>query len=311
MSFQAATVSSTSYSGSHHWPASWAFHASQECSVPMLGDRLLQRFFCATLPAGILASSGAKNDYFMAMWLVAATYFALRLSSLYRWGDVLLLGRALGFALLTKATAYLFAPWLLGAILLGKPTQPRKRLIAGGLLAAAMALAISTPQYIRNYSLSGSIMGFDSAQGDGVFRWRNETFGWAQTASNILRNLSDQLGDRSNGWNKAVYKVVTGAHRELGIDINDPATTFRGNLYGPPVNANHEANVPNRWHLLMLVGVGCWLVWRCTRGLDLESGSPQTGRERPDYGLAGNRCCIGKQQHPSASGRNTLRSPSG
>lgn len=217
--------------------------------------------FCATLPAGILASSGAKNDYFMAMWLVAAVYFALRFSKAGgRTSDALYLGAALGFALLTKATAYLFAPWLLAAILFLK--RPRRPL----LLAAALALAINTPLYVRNYRLSGSVMGFDSAQGDGVFRWRNETFGWKPTASNILRNVSDQTGARSSGWDRGVYKAVAAAHNWLGLDLNDPSSTFRGSVYGPPLNANHEANAPNRWHLLILTGAVC-AFWLRRRGM--------------------------------------------
>jgi hypothetical protein len=199
--------------------------------------------FCATIPAGILASSGAKNDYVLAFWLVCVVYFAMRADALY-------LGAALGLALLTKGTAYLFAPWILAVFL-------RKRV--GVVLA--VALALNAPQYWRNVQLSGSPLGFDSAQGDGFFRWRNESFGWKETASNVLRNASEQMGARSEDWNRGVYNAVAGVHRALGIDLNDPATTWRWTAYQPPRNANHEADAPNRWQLALLVAV-CVLGWR-------------------------------------------------
>ncbi len=120
-------------------------------------------------------------------------------------------------------------------------------------------------------------MGADSAFGDRRYRWPNESFGWKQTASNALRNASEQLGARSDAWNRGVYNFVLWAHRLLGIDPNDPATTWPGAVYGPPQNANHEADAPNRLHLAILLAVACLLAWRAIRGRD---------RERAAYALS-------------------------
>ena len=70
----------------------------------------------------VLASSGAKNDYVLALWLVCAVCFAGLAAQGQRLRDALCLGAAVGLAMLTKATAYLFLPWLRGRIL---PTLQR------------------------------------------------------------------------------------------------------------------------------------------------------------------------------------------
>jgi len=256
---------------------------AREWGAPARGQAVAA-LFCATIPSGILASSGAKNDYVLAMWLAASVYFALRWRKTGRMEDAAFLGCALGLALLTKATAYLFAPWPLIAILAQAAARPPKdstpsrsrlrsepRASASGIaITLACALAINAPHYIRDYALTGSILGSDSAFGDQRFRWPNESFGWKQTASNALRNASEQLGARSDAWNRGVYNFVLAAHRLLGISPNDPATTWRWTVFAPPRNANHEADAPNRLHLGILLAMACLLAWRAIRGRDRE-----------------------------------------
>jgi hypothetical protein len=215
---------------------------------------------CATLPNGILQASGAKNDCLLACWLVCLVYFVAR-------RDAPFSGLAAGLALATKATAYLFAPPLMAGVLIGMWT--RKQQVPWLRMAAFLAggvLLINAPQYVRNLRLSGSPLGYDSAHGDGFFRWRNEHPGWKSTVSNLLRNTSEQIGARSPRWNQAVFDGVVRIHRWLGIDPQSPDTTWRWAEYVPPINAkNHEANANNRWHLLLVVFAAALVVFRPSR----------------------------------------------
>jgi hypothetical protein len=207
----------------------------------------LAALFCATLPNAILQGSGAKNDMLLALWIACAVYFGLRREAMW-------LGITVGLALLTKATAFLFLPPLMLAI--GVRRRPELAWIAAGVLV------INGPQFVRNMRLSGSPLGYDSAQGNGVYRWRNERLGWRPLVSNALRHTSEQLGARSERWNERVYAVTVTMHRALGLDPNDPDTTWPGSRFEPPRNANHEANANNRWHLVLIVAAAVWAIVR-------------------------------------------------
>ncbi|HME07720.1 MAG TPA: glycosyltransferase family 39 protein [Bryobacteraceae bacterium] len=195
----------------------------------------LAALFCATIPSGVLASSGAKNDYFLAMWLVLSVYFAMRFAADGKMPDAALLGVALGCALLTKATAYLFAPWPILAVLLLNRRIGFRRETAGMVLALAIGAVINAPQYARNYELSGSILGFDSAQGDGVYRWRNDTMSLKNTVSNVLRNVSEQFGARDPRWNQRVYDFVVRLHQDLAQTQTTSRRRGRGRFTNRPV----------------------------------------------------------------------------
>jgi hypothetical protein len=146
---------------------------------------------------------------------------------------------------------------VLVCVLLLRRYDVRRLARIAGAVACGIVL-INGPQFVRNWRLAGNPLGYDSAQGDGRYRWRNEHPGWRSTVSNALRHGSEQLGGRSTRWNAAVFEASLRAHRMLGLDPQDRDTTWPGAKYGPPRNANHEADANSRWHLLLIVIAGGW-----------------------------------------------------
>ena len=234
-------------------------------AAAMRADSRSQAFaalFCATLPTAVLQASSAKNECLAAFWLVALVYFALR-------RDPLFLALSIALAVFSKGTAYLFAPPLVAAAFLCDRAPARwRRWRWVPVWAVASVLLIDGPLYWRNYQVSGSPLGFDSPFGNGLYKFRNERLGWKPMVSNLLLNLSDQLGSSSERWNQGVYRVVMDLHRRLHIDPNDPINKERMGSYAPPVNTRHEANANNRWQLLLVAAAGLFAVWLAWRRSD-------------------------------------------
>ena len=205
--------------------------------------------FCATLPNGILQASGAKNDWLLALWLVCLVYFAARRDALF---SGLARGPGAGHQghrLPVRAAAAGGGPAMAGG------TPPRSVAAHGGVCLAGGMLLINAPA-IRPQLPPERLASWATTPptATAFSAGATSSLGGNPPFRTLLRNTSEQLGARSPRWNQAVYDAVLRIHRALGIDPQDPDTTWRWAAYEPPVNANHEANANNRWHLLLLAG---------------------------------------------------------
>ncbi len=197
--------------------------------------RLAAAIFAATLPMAILQGSSTQNDLVVSFWSLTFVAFALRLRAApIRALDVFLTGASLGLALLTKATASLFcfpfAVWLAVSLF----RRSRARAAAPLLAIAAVVLAVNVGYFSRNVSLFGSPFG----EGYGAV---SETRSPGAIASGVLRNAALHFAAPSSGWNRAVERAVGGLLSALGIDPNDPRTTWKGaEFHVPPALRGSE-----------------------------------------------------------------------
>lgn len=220
---------------------------------------------CAALPSGAIQASGAKPDVLVASWLLVALYFALGCQDeAFDRREAAGAGLASGLALLSKGTAYVFGAGIAPVVLLGLPAPARNRLLRAAPLILGLALLVNLPHYARNYAYNGHILGDGSAKGLGESRFSNDRIGVGVTVSNILRNLPLQLAFRPS-WNQAIYEQVVEIHQSLGLDPDDPASTWNGTSYGPSSVSMHEGEVANVRHMLLLGPALLWLLWRRRR----------------------------------------------
>jgi hypothetical protein len=240
----------------------FAFFASGVAASAVAADlgaarrgQFLAALFAATLPNGILQASGVKNDCVLTLWLTLAARYSLAWLRDSKMRDLAAASAALGLAILTKNTAYLFGAPLLACLWAPLWRSPR-RLACAVCIVTGCTVAINGPHYWRNLTLSGSILGFRSAEGDDAhprLAWRPDAVTPRGAASNLLRFSAEHLGARSEAWNRAVYGAVLDAHRWLGVDPHDPTTTWLDVTFAPPRVSNHEADAPNRLHLAGLL----------------------------------------------------------
>ncbi len=192
--------------------------------------QLLAAVLTLTVPMGILQATSTQNDYVAAFWCVAFVVFMLRYlrvpPSAY---TSVLVGGALGLAILTKATTLLYLPafglWLAAGLLRGARLIGLRHV----LIVLGAALVILAPQSWRNYRLFGDPLGARATEAESPVS--NDELGAGVLASNLLRNLGSELAVPSAGINNALGDAVLYAHRLLHVDANDPRTTWPGTQY--------------------------------------------------------------------------------
>ena len=217
--------------------------------------QIISAVVAATLPMGILQGSSTQNDYVVTFWLIGFVSLSLRWltapsapshtkSLFYATGA----GASLGLALLTKGTAFIyaapFAIWI--AWLMFK--RLKARALAYGLLVATAALLINFGHFSRNMALFGKPL----TVGPGQERVTNSVHSPAALLSNVIRNISLQLGTPSQAVNARIDRAVRKAHDVLGISVDDPRTTTWGK-FQIRRTSTYEDDAGNPVHLALIV----------------------------------------------------------
>ena len=217
----------------------------------------------ATLPMGMLQASSTQNDYVVTFWLVCLAYFVLVAIRRPGWGVSAGVGASLGLALLTKATAYLFAAPLLVWLLVGYGRFLRWRCYRHVLLIAGVVLALNLGHWLRNTNLYGTPLVWQD--GASTSSYTNEVIGAGMLLSNVIRNASlhasvpggseqvrAQVGQQVAQW-------IDRTHALIGIEASDRRTTWQqvttseGRQFRVEPFHMHEDIASNPLHLLLIL----------------------------------------------------------
>ncbi len=212
--------------------------------------RILSVLVAATIPIGLLQAVSTQTDYAVSFHLLTAVCF---LSGAERrtWPHFIGAALATGLAVLTKGTAYVvLAPFL--AAFAGRLLRAKRgsawRYLA---LFAAVALALNLGHYGRNLRLFGSPL---QPRGLGEYhRYGNQTYGLGVAASNATRFAALHLTVPAPALVAESYAAVRRLHRVLGVDPEDPRTTWPGTRFEPPPQLIHEDFSGNFLHAILIL----------------------------------------------------------
>ncbi len=217
--------------------------------------QIIASLITTTIPMGILQGSSTQNDYVVSYWVVCFVYFFLLWKEKLSWIYFSATSASLGLAILTKGTAHFYSfPFLIWftAITIQKFKWNSCKLF---FIIAIIVSSINLGQYKRNPNLYG----------DPATRTREmivQDISLPLFISSLVKNIG--YNSLTPFWKSNMFmeKVVYGIHKKLGIDTNDPRTTFQGsfNLKEHPFQEDYAANP-----LHFLIIIVCMIIFFTTK----------------------------------------------
>jgi hypothetical protein len=221
--------------------------------------QILTAILVLTIPMGILQASSTQNDYAVAFWIVCLVHFVVRsLQDKLTFANAAAIGASLGLAILTKSSGYTHAFPFLVWLFLAKLPHFRLKLWKPLVTVGAIALALNLNHYLRNIDVFGSPLGTTPSF---ARHYSIEVYSLPTFISNIVRNLSlhtdvvryFNLQGLITPTTGLVEKVIRILHGFLGVDMNDPRTTYPAGSYQVPGISFDENVAGNPLHLLLIL----------------------------------------------------------
>lgn len=240
--------------------------ATLTCLIKTLGlprrYQVLAIIFTALIPEVLLQASSTQNNIVESFFVLTAYYLTLKAIKGTQFKDYFFLGIAVGLALLTKATAYIY----LFPILLLFSINIFIRLFKTSdlkylwypLMVMLIGLAINCRQYQRNYAMDKNLLGAPQAE---VGIYTNAKMGPLLLLSNVIKNAGMQMGMMGITAPAILSDtVIHKLHTVAGLNINSPDNNFGSAIYQVPTGgANHEDGAPNPFHFLLVV-IACSII---------------------------------------------------
>ena len=217
--------------------------------------QILSALFAATLPMGVLQSTGTQNDLVAGAFCLMFAYFMLKMSSSADNPQTILFAAiSLGLALFTKGTAYIYCcgigvPLGLSYLFSRMPKTVFPIRIVKLMIIVFLGLLVSSGHFYRNWAL------YKHPLSTAPKEYRNKDLSASTLFSNALRNSALHLGAPSEKLRDYVYAA---SEQILGDQLNNPATTWPGAKFKVPFSL-HEDTAGNLLHFLIIVFAIIWL----------------------------------------------------
>lgn len=213
--------------------------------------------FAASLPIAILESTSTQNDVVVSFLLLCTAERLLAWYETRSLRNAAYMSMAAGLALSTKGTAYVIGAPFGVYFLVSLARQPRAAIWPTLALCLPLLLLPNLGFYTRNIQSLGSPFGALAAATN------NTEFGFGPLALNTIRNIAVNLAPAHSTLNIWTSSAVVHLIRALGLDPNDPATTFPNTEFQLSTNQTHEDFAGNPVHLV-LIGIAFVACMRST-----------------------------------------------